>query len=386
MYNFDKVFDRHNTEVIKWDRMEKDFGRDDLIPLGIADMDFEVLPEIREALVARANHPTYGYTYASDNFYTAFINWQKKRNGFEISPEEMLTIPGIVCANSFILYSLTKPGDKVLLTTPVYDPFYKVIAQQGREEVRTSLKWDGSKYVIDFEDMERKMADGVKFLVLCSPHNPCGRVWTREELEKIDALCEKYNILVFSDEIHSDLVFPGHKHIPYAMVSDHAAQNSILAMAPSKTFNLAGLKSSILVSKNPEILAKVNEAIMAFHVGVNAFGFKATEVAYQYGAQWVDELLAYLYDNAKFVVNFVEQNLPNVKAFVPDGTYLMWLDFTAYGLTSEALLQKVIDAGVAPNDGSHYGSEGEGFLRINIGTQRSRLEEGMKRLQAAFAE
>lgn len=386
MYDFDKVFDRHNTEVIKWDRMKQDFGRDDLIPMGIADMDFECLPEIRKALVERANHPTYGYTYASDNFYTAFINWQKKRTGFDLTCEQMVSVPGIVCANSFILYALTQPGDKVLLMTPVYDPFYKVIEQQGRTKVTTSLKWDGSKYVIDFEDMEKKMADGVKLLVLCSPHNPVGRVWTREELEKIDALCEKYSVLVFSDEIHADLVYPGHKHTPYAMVSEHAAQNSILAMAPSKTFNLAGLKCSILISKNPQILTKVNDAIAAFHVGVNAFGFKAAEVAYQYGEQWVDELLVYLYDNAKYVVDFVQKNMPKVKTFVPDGTYLMWLDFTAYGLSSEELMKKVVDAGVAPNDGSHYGTEGEGFLRINIGTQRSRLAEGMERLKAAFAD
>lgn len=384
MYNFDKVFDRHGTEVIKWDRMQKDFGRDDLIPLGIADMDFEVLPEIKDALIDRSAHPTYGYTYASEAYYESFINWNKKRNNFEIKKEQMLPIPGIVCANSFILYALTEPGDKVMVASPVYDPFYAVIKQHKRTEVRSSLKWDGEKYVMDFEDMEKKMADGVKMLILCSPHNPVGRVWTREELEKVDALCAKYNVLVFSDEIHCDLVYPGHKHIPYACVSEHAAQNSILAMAPSKTFNLAGLKSSILIAQNPEILAKVNEAVTAFHVGVNAFGFKATEVAYTYGEQWADELVAYLYENAKYVKHFVETEMPLVKTYIPDGTYLMWLDFSAYGLSQEELVKKVLDAGVAPNDGEHYGEEGKGFLRINIGTQRCRLEKGMKRLKAAF--
>lgn len=384
MYNFDKVFDRHGTEVIKWDRMQKDFGRDDLIPLGIADMDFEVLPEIKDALIDRSAHPTYGYTYASEAYYESFIAWNKKRNDFDVKKEQMLPIPGIVCANSFILYALTEPGDKVMVCSPVYDPFYAVIKQQKRTEVRSSLKWDGEKYVMDFEDMEKKMADGVKMLILCSPHNPVGRVWTREELEKIDELCAKYNVLVFSDEIHCDLVYPGHKHIPYPCVSEHAAQNSIVAMAPSKTFNLAGLKSSILIAQNPEILAKVNEAVTVFHIGVNAFGFKATEIAYTYGEQWTDELVAYLYENAKYVKNFVETEMPMVKTYIPDGTYLMWLDFSAYGLSQEELVKKVIDAGVAPNDGEHYGDEGKGFLRINIGTQRSRLEEGMKRLKAAF--
>lgn len=384
MYNFDKTFDRHNTEVIKWDRIEQDFGKADLIPLGIADMDFEVLPEVRRALVERAEHPTYGYSYASENYYNSFIAWNRTRHHFEIKKDEMLPVPGIVCANSFILYALTQPGDKVLLTTPVYDPFYKVIEQQGRQEVRSSMKWDGEKYVMDFEDMEKKMADGVKMLVLCSPHNPVGRVWTRDELEKIEALCEKYNVLVFSDEIHCDLVYPGHTHIPYPAVSEGAAQRSIIAMAPSKTFNLAGIKSSILVSKNPEILDKVNQALLTFHVGVNLFGFKAAEVAYQYGAQWVDELVAYLYENAKFVLRYVEENLPRVKTFIPDSTYLMWLDFSAYGLSQEELMKRVVDAGVAPNDGSHYGTEGVGFLRINIGTQRCILKEAMDRLKAAF--
>ena len=386
MYDFDKLFDRYNTEVIKWDRMEKDFGRTGLIPLGIADMDFEVLPEIREALVHRAEHPTYGYTYASENYYTTFIQWNKKRHNFDVKKEEMLSVPGIVCASSFILYALTEPGDKILLLTPAYDPFYAVIKQQKRQAVCSSLIWDGTKYVIDFEDLERKMADGVKLMIFCSPHNPVGRVWTREELEKVDRLCEKYDVPVFSDEIHCDLVYPGHVHIPFSCVSEDAAQRSIIAMAPSKTFNLAGLKSSILVSKNPELLAKINEAITVFHIGVNMFGFKATEVAYQFGEQWLEELLVYLYENAKYVVRFIEENLPKVKTYVPDGTYLMWLDFSAYGLPQEELMKKVVDAGVAPNDGTHYGPEGEGFLRINIGTQRSRLEEGMKRLKAAFEQ
>ncbi len=384
MYDFDKVFDRRGTDAFKWDTLEKDFGKADLIPLGVADMDFEVLPQIREALVARSEHPTYGYTYAGENLYRAFIEWNKKRNCFEIEKEEMLIVPGTVCGNALVLHALTQPGDKVLLTTPIYNPFYDIIRLQGRTQVNTSLKWDGSRYVIDFEDMEQKMADGVKLLILCSPHNPVGRVWTRDELTKIDALCQKYHVLVFSDEIHSDIVYPGHKHIPYPTVSQHAAETSILAAAPSKTFNIAGLKCSILVCKNQELLCKVRDAMNAFHMEVNTFGFTGSEAAYQYGEAWLDELLVYLYDNITYVTSFVEQNLPKVKAYAPDGTYLMWLDFTAYGLSSKELMKKMVEAGVAPNDGSHYGAEGEGFLRVNIGTQRCRLKEAMERLKAAF--
>lgn len=385
MYDFDKVFDRRGTEVIKWDRQTCGCGRNDLLPFGIADMDFEVLPELREAMVKRAEHPTYGYTFPSENYYNSFIEWNRKRNQFDIEKSEIITIPGVVCANSFIIYALTEKGDKVLVNSPVYDPFYNVINQQGRTLVTSSLHWNGQRYEIDWDDMEKKMADGVKLFILCNPHNPVGRVWTQEEMERMVELCAKYNVLVFSDEIHCDLVFPGHKHIPFAKVSPKAAEISILAMAPSKTFNIAGLKSSMLISKNPEIYNKVNEAVQTFHVGVDLFGLKATEVVYQYGEQWVDELVAYLLENAKFVVDYVEKNLPKVKAYVPEGTYLMWLDFSAYGLSQEELMEKVMkEAGVSPNDGEHYGFEGKGFLRFNIGTQRSVLKEGLDRIKAAF--
>ena len=384
MYNFDKSFDRHNTEVIKWDRMEKDFGRKDLIPFGIADMDFETLPEITRALTERAQHPTYGYTFPSEEYFDSFIEWNRKRNDFPIKREELITIPGVVCACSFIIYALTERGDKVMVNTPVYDPFFKVIEQQGRTLVASSLKCSNGRYEMDFDDMEEKLRGGVKLLILCSPHNPVGRVWTMEELGRLNELCRKYNVLVFSDEIHSDLIFPGHKHIPYQTVSEDAAARSVIAMAPSKTFNIAGLKSSILVIKNPELYEKINRAVTAFHVGVDLFGLKAFAVAYRHGETYVDELNQYLYENALFVVDYVKENLPGVKAYVQDGTYLMWLDFTGYGLSQEALMEQVVVAGIAPNDGSHYGVEGNGFIRVNIGTQRAMLKEGLDRLKKVF--
>ena len=385
MYDFDKKFDRHNTDVIKWDRMEKDFGRADLIPLGIADMDFETLPEIVKALTERAAHPTYGYTFQSDNYYDSFIGWNKRRNGIDIRKEEMIAIPGVVCANAFILYALTEPGDKILLTTPVYDPFFKVIEQQKRTMVTSSLiKKEGGRYEFDYEDMEKKMADGVKLFVLCNPHNPVGRVWEKEELLKINELCKKYNVLVFSDDIHSDIVMKGHKYCPYVSISEDAAMRTVTAMAPSKTFNVAGIKTSVLFAKNPEIFNKVNEAVVNFHLGVNLFGLKALEVAYTHGDKYVDELCEYIGKNAEYVADYVEKNIPKIKTYVPEGTYLMWLDCSAYGLSQEDLMKKVIDAGIAPNDGSHYGKEGVGFIRINVGTQRSMLEEAMEKLKKAF--
>lgn len=385
MYNFDKEFDRHGTEVIKWDRLEKDFGKEDLIPLGIADMDFETLPEIVEALKERAEHPTYGYTYQSEKYYENFITWNKKRNNIELKQEEILSMPGIVCANAFIVAALTQPKDKILMCTPVYDPFYKVVEQHGRILVRSSLVMKNGRYEMDYEDLDRKMAEGVKLFVLCNPHNPIGRVWEKEELEKLNELCAKHNVLVFSDDIHSDIVFEGHEYTPYIRISEDAAQRTICAAAPSKTFNVAGIKTSVVFSKNPEILAKVNEVVTAFHVGVNLFGLKTFEVAYQYGEQYVNELCAYLKANAEYVTDYIEKNIPKVHTYVPEGTYLMWVDCKECGLSSEELMKTVIDAGVAPNDGSHYGEEGNGFIRINVGTQRRRLEEAMECLKKALA-
>lgn len=384
MYNFDREFDRHGTEVIKWDRLAQDYGKENLIPLGIADMDFETMPEIVTALKERAEHPTYGYTYASENYYTNFIEWNKKRNGLELKKEEILSIPGIVCANAFIVASLTEPGDNVLMCTPVYDPFFKVVEQQKRVNVFSSLVYRNGRYEMDYEDLDKKLADA-KLFVLCNPHNPIGRVWEREELEKLAELCKKHDVLVFSDDIHSDIVFEGHKYVPFITVSEDAAQRTICAAAPSKTFNVAGIKTSALFSKNPEILAKVNEIITAFHVGVNLFGFKTFEVAYQYGEQYVADLCSYLKSNAEYVTEYIEKNIPKVHTYVPEGTYLMWVDCRECGLTQEELMNKVVEAGIAPNDGAHYGAEGEGFIRINVGTQRSRLEKAMECLKNALA-
>ncbi|MEZ3436288.1 MAG: pyridoxal phosphate-dependent aminotransferase [Lachnospiraceae bacterium] len=384
MYQFDKEFDRHGTEVIKWDRMKQDFGKKDLIPLGIADMDFETLPEIVSALKERAEHPTYGYTYASEDYYNNFIAWNKKRNGFEVKKEEMISVPGIVCANAFIVAALTEPGDKILMCTPVYDPFFKVVEQQKRTLVKSSLIRKNDRYEMDYEDLDRKMADGVKLFVLCNPHNPIGRVWEKEELEKLNELCKKHNVLVFSDDIHSDIIFEGHTFVPYITISEDAAKRSVCVEAPSKTFNVAGIKTSVIFSKNPQLLTKVNEIITAFHVGVNLFGFKALEVAYKYGEAYVDELCAYLKANAEYVTKYIEENIPKAHTYVPDGTYLLWIDCTESGFSQKELMQRLVDAGVAPNDGSHYGEEGEGFVRINIGTQRRRLEEAMECMKRAL--
>ena len=349
-------------------------------------MDFDVLPELKEAIVKRAEHPTYGYTFPNEDYYKNFIKWNKERNDFVIEKEDIISIPGVVTATSFVIYAFTEKGDKVLLNTPIYNPFFDVIKAHDRELVTSRLILNGDRYEIDWKDFEAKLKDGVKLFILCSPHNPVGRVWTREELERIVRLCKENNVLIFSDEIHSDLVFKGHKHIPTLSLSKDAEGIAISAMAPSKTFNIAGLKSSMIIVKDAKLREKLSKAIEAFHLGVDLFGYKATEVAYGCGAKWTDELVEYLYENAKFVVEFFEKNMPKVKAYIPDGTYLMWIDFSAYGLSQDELNRKLREeAKVALNNGQTYGmEEGTGFMRLNIGTTREILASGLNRIKDAF--
>ncbi|MCI6275783.1 MAG: pyridoxal phosphate-dependent aminotransferase [Clostridium sp.] len=388
MYNFDKLLNRKDTDCVKWDELESVFGNSDLLPYWVADMDFEVLPELKEAIVKRAEHPTYGYTFPNEDYYNNFIKWNKERNDFHIEKDDIISVPGVVTATSFVIYAFTQKGDKVLLNTPIYNPFFDVIKAHNRELVTSKLILNGDRYEIDWEDFESKLKDGVKLFILCSPYNPVGRVWTREELERVVKLCKENNVLIFSDEIHSDLVFPGHKHIPTLSISKDAEKITISAMAPSKTFNIAGLKSSMIIVKDARLREELSEAIEAFHLGVGLFGYKATEVAYGYGGKWADELVEYLYENAKFVVDFFEKNMPKVKAYVPDGTYLMWIDFSAYDLTQEELIEKLKGkARVALNNGQNYGEEdGNGFMRLNIGTTRELLQIGLNRIKEAFEE
>lgn len=384
MYNFDKLVDRKGTECIKWDMAEKVYGHE-VLPMFIADMDFEILPELQEAMVKRASHPSFGYTAASPAYFENIIKWNKERNGLEMVKEDIIAVPGVVTAIAFALNALTKDGDKVLINTPVYNPFASTIKGLNRELVTSSLKCEGTKRVMDFEDMEAKMKDGVKMMILCNPHNPIGRVWTKEELNQLVELCAKYNVYLFSDEIHSDICYGGHKHCSILTVSEKAKEISFCAMAPSKTFNIAGLKSSMFIIQNPEIREKVQASIGAFHVGIDLMAYKATEIVYGYGAKWVDELNEYLYENAKFVAEFCETKLPKVKTFVPDGTYLMWLDFSEYGLTQDELMNKLKDeANVGLNNGAVYGDEGVGFARLNIGCPKFMVEQAMNQIKAAF--
>jgi cystathionine beta-lyase len=387
VYEFDRLLARKGTHCSKWDALEQVYGNPDLVPLWVADMDFPVLPELEKALAARSVNSTFGYTFAGEGYYKSVTDWHLKRNGLSLTKEDILDVPGVVCGLSFVIAALTGPEDKVLINTPVYPPFFSVPKSQGRPLLLSPLRRGKERYEIDFDDFEAKLREGAKAFIFCSPHNPVGRVWEKEELENIVKLCARYGTLIVSDEIHSDLIFSGHKHIPILNVSPEARDISLIVSAPSKTFNVAGLKASMLLVKNPDLRKRIRTLLDQFHVGVGLFGYKAAEVVYREGEKWLEELLVYLEDNAKFVVSFLESRLPRVGAYLPESTYLMWLDFSAYGLTQEALMGKMRkEARVALNDGVTFGKEGKGHVRLNIGTTRALIQEGLEKIEAAFGK
>ncbi|MDR1379841.1 MAG: pyridoxal phosphate-dependent aminotransferase [Synergistaceae bacterium] len=385
MYEFDRLLARKGTDCSKWDALRQVYGDPDLLPFWVADMDFPVLPELEKALLARAENSTFGYTFAGEGYYKSLIDWNARRNGLTLTKEELLDVPGVVCGLGFVISALTQPGDKVLVTPPVYPPFFAVPKSLGRQLLLSPLRRVNGRYEMDFDDFEAKLQKGAKAFILCSPHNPVGRVWEKSELENIVELCARNGTIIISDEIHSDLVFSGHKHIPLLNVSPKAQEIAIIASAPSKTFNVAGLKASFLIARNPDLRNKIRTLLDQFHMSVNLFGYKAAEVVYREGEKWLEELLVYLKGNAKFVTSFLESRLPQVGVYVPESTYLMWLDFSAYELEQKALMKKLKEeARVALNDGTTFGDEGKGHVRLNIGTPRSLLQEGLEKIAAAF--
>lgn len=384
-YDFDQLTDRQQTGSIKWDFNQRTFGRADILPLWVADMDFQAPEAVVEALVKRAQHGIYGYSSGMESYYQAIIDWMQKRHGWEIQREWIAFSPGIVPALNELVRSLTKPGEQILIQSPVYPPFFQAIQNHGREVVNSQLTLENGRYTMDFADLEKKFASGVKMMILCNPHNPVGRVWERGELERLGQLCLAHDILVISDEIHGDLIYEGYQHIPFASLSPELAAQSIVCTAPSKTFNLAGLQNSNLIIPN----AKYRQAFQASLnlTGVhnpNVFGITALEAAYQYGLDWLDQLMKYLKGNVEFLMSFLDQELPQIRAIQPEGTYLVWLDFRALGMEPKDLQKFLVHkAGVGLNAGYIFGPGGEGFERLNLGCPRSVLEDGLQRIKTA---
>lgn len=386
-FDFDQIIPRQATGSSKWDALERVFGSEDLLPLWVADMDFPSPEAVVTTLKKRANHPIYGYNTQESSLYQSIIEWVQRRHGWEIEKDWILFAPGVVPSIILSLLALSEPGDGVIIQPPVYPPFFASIKDNEREVVENPLILKDGRYEIDFEDLEEKLSDPKnKLLLLCSPHNPVGRVWREEELRKIYELCQQYNVDVLSDEIHNDLVFDGHKHTVFASLGTPVCKQSVTFMAASKTFNVAGLNFSYIIVPCKRRRALIQGWMNRLHINRNnLFGVLATEAAYQEGGPWLDALLSYLEQNADTLVDFVQTKLTGIKVNKPEGTYLAWLDFRAYFTDGKELEHFLVHkAKVGLNPGKNFGIQGEGFARINLATQRSVLLEGLERIEKAL--
>jgi cystathionine beta-lyase len=380
-YNFDRIIDRRNTHSYKWDQSERLFGSKDVLPLWVADMDFESPPAVQLALQKRTAHGIYGYTIKSNAYINSIINWFKRRHDWEIKPQWITDSPGIVTSLSMAVDLYSEPGSSVIIQSPVYYPFYDVIRMNNREIAMNPLIIRNDRYEMDYEQLEQLMNNGSKLLLLCSPHNPGGRVWEEGELGKLGQLCIQYGVTVISDEIHCDLVLPGHRHIPFASLSEEIANQTLTCLAPTKTFNLPGLQSSFIVASNAELKRKFDYRLqtLSLHMA-NFLSQDAVQAAYDDGDAWLDELLIYLEGNVNLAISYLSENLPKVKVMKPDATYLLWVDCRGLGLDVNGLKELMYHkAGVAFSEGSVFGTEGQGWLRINLACPRSILQEALER-------
>lgn len=386
MHNiFDELVDRRNTDCLKWDYCKQIFGKDDILPMWVADMDFKSPRPIAQAIIRRAEHGIFGYTEESERLSDAVLGWLKRRHNWEIDSKWLTYSPGVVTSVNTAILAFTEPGDKILMQTPIYYPFYSSIKENERELVTNSLISRNGHYEIDYADLEEKLADNVRLMIFCSPHNPIGRVWTLDELKEVLRLCRKYNVIAVSDEIHSDLVYTGHKHIPIASLSEESLKNSVTLISPTKTFNIAGLSMSAAIIPDAELRKKFRSTLKKHGAGVlNLFGLEAAIAAYTKCEEWLNELLVYLEDNLNFLIQYFEENIPKIKVIRPEATYLAWLDCTDLPIPGEKLKAFFAhEAGVGLNDGATFGVEGHGFQRINFACPRPVLEEGLERIRNA---
>jgi len=386
VYDFDAVIERRGTAAVKWDLVDRLFNGHDLLPLWVADMDFASPRPVIEALVRRAQHGVFGYTACMDSYYDAAIAWMRERHGWQLQKDWIVFCPGVVPALTMAVQAFTRPGGGVIIQQPVYYPFMRSIVANGRRIINNPLRLSAGRYEMDFEDLARKARDPqATLLILCSPHNPVGRVWTRPELEQLGAICCENNITVVADEIHADLVLPGYRHTPFAALSDDFLQASITCTSPSKTFNLAGLHTAhTIIADQEKRQAFSNALVQSSLQWPSAFGTVAHEAAYRSGGPWLAQLLEYLQGNLQFLKACIAEHLPQVQVIEPEATYLVWLDcrkLSLEWLDLKELMQQ--QARVALDEGSIFGDEGRGFERINIACPRSILRECLERMAKA---
>jgi cystathionine beta-lyase len=383
-YDFDTIIERRGTNSIKYDFARERGKPEGLLPLWVADMDFKAPSEILSCLHKIIDHGIFGYTEVKDDYYSAVADWFSSRFDYRVTRKEIIKSPGVVYALAQAVRAFTEKGEAVLIQPPVYYPFFEVVKCNDRKLVENQLKYENGKYHIDFDDFECKIKENnVKLFLLCSPHNPTGRVWAKEELEKMNEICVKHGVIIISDEIHCDFVWEGHKHICFGLINEDA----VITTAPTKTFNLAGLHVSNIFVKNRELREKLKaEITRSGYSQLNTLGLAACQSAYAEGGRWLEELKSYLTENIRFLRGYLAEHLPKIKLVEPEGTYLLWLDFSAYSLTQDELNRRITDsAKLWLNNGTMFGGGGEGFQRINAACPKTVLKEAMDRLKNEFS-
>ena len=384
-YNFDEVVCRKHTDALKLEALAPRWGRTDLLPMWVADMDFKTPPFIVEVMKKRMECEVFGYTVKPESWYEAIISWQKRRHKWTITKEMISFVPGVVPALAMAVQAFTQPGEKVIIQQPVYNPFAQVIRNNHRELVNCPLELKDGQYYINFKLFEKKIK-GCKLFLFCHPHNPGGRVWTREELKKVATICAQNNVIIVADEIHADLTLLPYEHIPFASVSEEAKQNSVVFASPSKAFNMAGLATSYAVIANPTLRRRFESYVEGNELAAgNVFAFNTVVAAYNKGEEWLQQMLTYVQGNIDEVVSYIKENIPQLKVIIPQASYLVFIDFSALQLNQKDIVALCTDrAHLALNDGSIYGEEGNGYMRINLACPRSVVRQALAQLKDAI--
>lgn len=384
-YNFDEVVCRKHTDALKLEALAPRWGRTDLLPMWVADMDFKTPPFIVEVMKKRMECEVFGYTVKPESWYEAIISWQKRRHKWTITKEMISFVPGVVPALAMAVQAFTQRGEKVMIQQPVYNPFAQVIRNNHRELVNCPLELKDGQYHINFKLFEKKIK-GCKLFLFCHPHNPGGRVWTREELEKVATICAQNNVIIVADEIHADLTLLPYEHIPFASVSEEAKQNSVVFASPSKAFNMAGLATSYAVIANPTLRRRFENYVEGNELAAgNVFAFNTVVAAYNKGEEWLQQMLTYVQGNIDEVVSYIKENIPQLKVIIPQASYLVFIDFSALQLNQKDIVALCTNrAHLALNDGSIYGEEGNGYMRINLACPRSVVRQALAQLKDAI--